>query len=90
MEFDESSGHPPPTLHHHPILQQQQVLLESDNNSDIVIDEKKILPEGKDFKIVFISSESKSGSELNSSLECDPSSLETTTTEEHLRSVKGE
>jgi hypothetical protein len=44
--------------------------IESDNNSDIVIDEKKMVSAGSDFKLVFISSESKSGSELNSSLEC--------------------
>ena len=48
------------------------MVLESDNNSDILIDDKRMVPEGKDFKIVFISSESKSGSELNSSMECDP------------------
>ena len=48
------------------------VLLESDNNSDIMMDDARMVPEGKDFKIVFISSESKSGSELNSSMECDP------------------
>merc|ERR1712083_980293 len=47
-----------------------QIVLESDNNSDIAIDEHhKLVPEGNDFKIVFISSESKSGSELNSSME---------------------
>jgi hypothetical protein len=51
--------------------------IESDNNSDIVIDEKKMVPEGSDFKIVFISSESKSGSELNSSLECTEPTEET-------------
>ena len=67
--------------------------IESDNNSDIVIDEKKIVPESSKFKIVFISSESKSGSELNSSLEyAEPNSLEAgqVNSEDHLRNVKGD
>ena len=57
IDFEETG-----TIVAHPIL-------ESDNNSDIIIDEKKIVPESSKFKIVFISSESKSGSELNSSME---------------------
>ena len=57
IDFEDNS-----TIVAHPVL-------ESDNNSDIVIDEKKIVPESSKFKIVFISSESKSGSELNSSME---------------------
>ena len=61
------------------------VSLESDNNSDIVFDETKMVPAGKDFKIVFISSESKSGSELNSSLECELNPEH----EETLNNVKG-
>ena len=64
-------------------------VLESDNNSDIVIDEKKIVPESSKFKIVFISSESKSGSELNSSMEyaeaASPDHPDDT-----LRNVKGD
>ena len=67
--------------------------IESDNNSDIIIDEKKIVPESSKFKIVFISSESKSGSELNSSLEYpDPNSPDNghMTNEDHLRNVKGD
>ena len=63
-----------------------QVSLESDNNSDIVFDDAKMVPEGKDFKIVFISSESKSGSELNSSLECELNPEQ----DETLNNVKGE
>ena len=56
---------------------QTKLLLKNDENfpfkTDIMIsDDKRMVPEGKDFKIVFISSESKSGSELNSSMECDP------------------
>ena len=72
--------------------------LESDNNSDIVIDEKKMVSAGSDFKIVFISSESKSGSELNSSLECaeaaedgSPSqTTKTTSAADDLRHVTGD
>ena len=65
--------------------------IESDNNSDIIIDEKKIVPESSKFKIVFISSESKSGSELNSSLEY-PNSPDNghMSTEDQLRNVKGD
>lgn len=68
-----------------------QHILESDNNSDIVIDEKKIVPESSKFKIVFISSESKSGSELNSSLECaeSPESGENSAGDQ-LKNVKGD
>ena len=66
-------------------------VIESDNNSDIVIDEKKIVPESSKFKIVFISSESKSGSELNSSLECaeSPESGQNSS-EDQLKNVKGD
>jgi hypothetical protein len=69
--------------------------IESDNNSDIVIDEKKMVSEGSDFKIVLISSESKSGSELNSSLECaeaadDNGPTTKTTTADDLRHVTGD
>lgn len=73
IDFDDSSA-----------PQQQQVSLESDTNDDLVMEETKIVPE--DFKIVFISSESKSGSELNSSLECDLRDE----SEENLRDVKGD
>jgi hypothetical protein len=68
-----------------------QPIIESDNNSDIVIDEKKIVPESSKFKIVFISSESKSGSELNSSLECaeSPESGQNSS-EDQLKNVKGD
>ena len=68
-----------------------QTVIESDNNSDIVIDEKKIVPESSKFKIVFISSESKSGSELNSSLECaeSPESGQNSS-EDQLKNVKGD
>ena len=66
-------------------------VLESDNNSDIVIDEKKIVPESSKFKIVFISSESKSGSELNSSLEYpDQTSPDGGGGEDTLKNVKGD
>merc|ERR1719461_1952745 len=76
------------THHHHPNI-------ESDNNSDIIIDEKKIVPESSKFKIVFISSESKSGSELNSSMEyADPNSPDNghpnNNNNESLRNVKGD
>ena len=68
-----------------------QQIIESDNNSDIVIDEKKIVPESSKFKIVFISSESKSGSELNSSLECAESPESgLTSAEDQLKNVKGD
>lgn len=78
IDFEEREG----TIVAHPIL-------ESDNNSDIVIDEKKIVPESSKFKIVFISSESKSGSELNSSMEYP----EQTSPDQHddtLNNVKGD
>ena len=66
-------------------------VLESDNNSDIVIDEKKIVPESSKFKIVFISSESKSGSELNSSLEYpDQNSPDSGAGDDALKNVKGD
>ena len=66
-------------------------VLESDNNSDIVIDEKKIVPESSKFKIVFISSESKSGSELNSSMEYpDQNSPDGGGGEDTLKNVKGD
>ena len=65
--------------------------VESDNNSDIVIDEKKIVPESSKFKIVFISSESKSGSELNSSLEYpEQTSPNGPEGEDALNNVKGD
>ena len=56
-----------------------------------MIDEKKIVPESSKFKIVFISSESKSGSELNSSLECaeSPESGQNSS-EDQLKNVKGD
>ena len=77
IDFEDSA-----TIVAHPVL-------ESDNNSDIVIDEKKIVPESSKFKIVFISSESKSGSELNSSMEyaeaASPDHPDDT-----LRNVKGD
>ena len=58
------------TIRHRPF----QKIMKNDYKIDILIsDDKRMVPEGKDFKIVFISSESKSGSELNSSMECDPS-----------------
>ena len=70
---------------------QTQTVIESDNNSDIVIDEKKIVPESSKFKIVFISSESKSGSELNSSLECAESPENgQNSSEDQLKNVKGD
>ena len=54
-----------------------QHIIESDSNSDIIIDKKEIVPESSKFKIVFISSESKSGSELNSSLEYPDPKIQT-------------
>ncbi|KAK7083408.1 hypothetical protein SK128_027397, partial [Halocaridina rubra] len=45
----------------------------SDTASDIVLDAEKILPEGDDYKIVFISSDSSKDSELNSSIDSDNS-----------------
>ena len=69
----------------------QGQVIESDNNSDIVIDEKKIVPESSKFKIVFISSESKSGSELNSSLEYpDQASPDSAGGDDELKNVKGD
>ena len=65
-------------------------ILESDNNSDIVIDEKKIVPESSKFKIVFISSESKSGSELNSSMEYPEQTSPDQYPDDTLRNVKGD
>ena len=56
-----------------------------------MIDEKKIVPESSKFKIVFISSESKSGSELNSSLEYpDQTSPDGGGGEDTLKNVKGD
>ena len=65
-------------------------ILESDNNSDIVIDEKKIVPESSKFKIVFISSESKSGSELNSSMEYPEQASPDHHQDDTLNNVKGD
>ena len=77
IDFDETG-----TIIAHPIL-------ESDNNSDILIDEKKIVPESSKFKIVFISSESKSGSELNSSMEY-PEQTSPDNPDDTLNNVKGD
>lgn len=77
IDFEETG-----TIIAHPIL-------ESDNNSDIVIDEKKIVPESSKFKIVFISSESKSGSELNSSMEY-PEQGSPDNPDDALNNVKGD
>ena len=79
IDFEEREG----TIVAHPIL-------ESDNNSDIVIDEKKIVPESSKFKIVFISSESKSGSELNSSMEYPEQTSPDQHPDDTLRNVKGD
>lgn len=79
IDFEDSG-----TIIAHPIL-------ESDNNSDIIIDEKKIVPESSKFKIVFISSESKSGSELNSSMEYpDQGSPDNLDNDDTLKNVKGD
>lgn len=45
----------------------------SDTASDIVLDAEKIQPEGDDYKLVFISSDSSKESELNSSIDSDTS-----------------
>ncbi|XP_063863723.1 uncharacterized protein LOC135102404 isoform X2 [Scylla paramamosain] len=45
----------------------------SDTASDIVLDAEKIQPEGDDYKLVFISSDSSKDSELNSSIDSDTS-----------------
>ena len=79
IDFEEREG----TIVAHPIL-------ESDNNSDIVIDEKKIVPESSKFKIVFISSESKSGSELNSSMEYPEQTSPDQHPDDTLNNVKGD
>ncbi|CAL4058841.1 unnamed protein product [Meganyctiphanes norvegica] len=45
----------------------------SDSASDIALDTEKIVPEGDDYKLVFISSDSSKDSELNSSIDSDNS-----------------
>ncbi|XP_069160702.1 serine-rich adhesin for platelets isoform X3 [Procambarus clarkii] len=63
-EFDDrcSNRHSDHSSHRH-----------SDTASDIVLDAEKILPEGDDYKLVFISSDSSKDSELNSSIDSDNS-----------------
>ncbi|ROT65923.1 hypothetical protein C7M84_016079 [Penaeus vannamei] len=45
----------------------------SDTASDIVLDAQRMVPEGDDYKLVFISSDSSKDSELNSSIDSDTS-----------------